>query len=82
MKGGFIMQKLRYLSPFGIVVLIALFCVCLVGFMQYRFNTNPKTAQRMETYAGMYIVAFDITLAIAIADMYGLDLGVLGTIGI
>ncbi|MFL6195213.1 MAG: UbiA family prenyltransferase [Thermoanaerobaculia bacterium] len=59
------------LSPWFYAALVALFLVCLVGFFQYRFHTNRKTAKRMETYAGMYIVAFDIILAIAIAAQYG-----------
>jgi 4-hydroxybenzoate polyprenyltransferase len=55
--------------------LIALFLVCLVGFFQFRFRTSPKTAKRMEIYAGMYIVAFDLVLAVAILGRYGLELG-------
>ncbi len=47
-------------------VLIALFGVCLIGFFQYRWQTSPKTARRMETYAGLYIIAFDLVLAIAL----------------
>jgi 4-hydroxybenzoate polyprenyltransferase len=52
--------------------LVALFGVCLVGFFQYRFDTNRRTAQRMELYAGMYIIAFDVLLAIAIAGRVGI----------
>jgi hypothetical protein len=54
--------------------LVALFLVTLIGFFQYRFQTSRKTAKRMETYAGMYIVAFDLILAAAIGGMYGVDL--------
>jgi 4-hydroxybenzoate polyprenyltransferase len=54
--------------------LIALFLVCLVGFFQYRFQTSRKTAKRMEIYAGMYILAFDLILAIEIARRYGLQI--------
>jgi hypothetical protein len=53
-------------------MLIALYAVCLVGFFQYRWQTSPRTAKRMEFYAGMYIVAFDLTLAVAIAQHSGL----------
>jgi 4-hydroxybenzoate polyprenyltransferase len=53
-------------------VLVALYVVCLVGFFQYRWQTSPSTAKRMEFYAGMYIVAFDLTLAVAIAQQSGI----------
>ena len=45
--------------------------ICLVGFYQYRFHTSAKTAKRMETYAGMYIIAFDLILAIELISRYG-----------
>ena len=62
------------LSPWFYGALVALFLVCLVGFFQYRLHTNRKTAKRMETYAGMYIIAFDVILAIEIARRFGLEL--------
>lgn len=62
------------LSPWFYAALVALFLVCLVGFFQYRFHTNRKTAKRMEVYAGMYIIAFDLILAAAIAARYGVEL--------
>jgi 4-hydroxybenzoate polyprenyltransferase len=52
--------------------LVALFLVCLAGFFQYRFRTSRKTAKRMEVYAGMYIIAFDVILATAIARKWGI----------
>jgi 4-hydroxybenzoate polyprenyltransferase len=52
----------------------ALFLVCLVGFAQFRWRTSPETAKRMETYAGIYVVAFDLLLAAFIAGRYGLAL--------
>ncbi len=55
-------------------LLLALFCVCLTGFFQYRFHTNANTAKRMETYAGIYMIAFDIILAITISVHYGIRL--------
>ncbi len=61
------------LSPWFYAVLIALYIVCLTGFLQFRFNTNRKNAHRMEAYAGMYIIAFDLTLAIEIARKYGIE---------
>lgn len=62
------------LSPWFFAALVALFLVCLVGFFQYRFRTSPKTARRMELYAGMYIVAFDLILAIEIVRKHGIVL--------
>lgn len=53
------------------IALVALFGVCMIGFFQYRFWTTPKTARRMGTYAGMYIVAFDLILAIELGRTYG-----------
>lgn len=63
------------LSRWFYIALIALFVVCLVGFLQYRFDTTPRTAKRMEIYAGMYIVAFDLILAVEIVRRYGLVFG-------
>jgi 4-hydroxybenzoate polyprenyltransferase len=61
------------LSPWFYGALTLLFLVCLVGFFQYRFHTNRKTAKRMETYAGVYVVAFDVILAAEIARRYGIQ---------
>ena len=55
--------------------LAALFVVCLFAFFQFRFRTSRKTAKMMETYAGIYIIAFDIILAVAISHRFGLTLG-------
>ena len=52
----------------------ALFLVCLVGFVQFRWWTSPETAKRMEMYAGIYVVAFDLLLAAFIVGRYGLAL--------
>ena len=62
------------LSPWFYAALVLLFLVCLTGFFQYRFHTNRKTAKRMETYAGMYVIAFDVILAVEIARLYGIRL--------
>jgi hypothetical protein len=59
------------LSPWFYAALLTLFAVCMVGFLQYRFHTNAQTAKRMETYAGLYIVAFDLALAAEIIRLYG-----------
>lgn len=57
--------------PWFFAALVALFLVCLAGYFDYRFHTNRRTAQRMEFYAGMYIVAFDLILAGAILQQHG-----------
>ncbi|MBU0479718.1 MAG: UbiA family prenyltransferase [Proteobacteria bacterium] len=61
------------LSPLFYTVLVLLFLVCLAGLFQFRFNTNSKTAKRMETYAGLYIIAFDLTLAVEIIHAFSID---------
>jgi hypothetical protein len=53
------------------VWLLVLFLVCMIGFFQYRFWTSPSTARRMATYAGLYIVAFDLALAVELGRTYG-----------
>lgn len=60
------------LSRWFYIVLIALFCICLNGLYQFRFHTNTKNAKLMEKYAGAYIIAFDLTLAIEIIRIYGI----------
>lgn len=54
--------------------LVGLFMICLVGFFQYRLHTSPKTAKRMETFAGMYIIAFDLILAFELIRSHGVEL--------
>ncbi len=60
------------LSIWFYIILIILFLVTLVGLLQFRFNTNSKTAKRMETYAGIYIIAFDLTLAVEIVRKFSI----------
>ncbi len=60
------------LSIWFYVALVALFALCLVGFFQYLRHTSAKTAKRLETYAGMYIIAFDLILAVEIARKFGI----------
>jgi 4-hydroxybenzoate polyprenyltransferase len=60
------------LTPWFYLALIVLYAVCLNGFFQFRFHTSPKTAKRMELYAGMYIIAFDLILALEIGRKLGL----------
>jgi len=55
------------------VALILLFAFCLVGYFQYRFWTTPKTARRMEAYAGLYIAAFDLILIFELGRTHGIS---------
>ena len=57
------------------ILLVVLFLVCMIGFLQYRLQTSPTTARRMETYAGFYILAFDLALAMELGRTYGVTLG-------
>ncbi|MBT6156641.1 MAG: UbiA family prenyltransferase [Planctomycetaceae bacterium] len=61
------------LSAWFYVLLVLLFMVCMVGFFQFRFQTSPTTAHRMEIYAGIYIFAFDLALAIELGRTYGIQ---------
>jgi 4-hydroxybenzoate polyprenyltransferase len=61
------------LSPWFYGVLVVLFLVCLNGLIRFRCHTCTATARHMEAYAGMYIVAFDLTLAVEIARRFGLS---------
>jgi 4-hydroxybenzoate polyprenyltransferase len=61
------------LSPFFYITLIILFLICCVGLWQFRFNTCRRTAKTMEVYAGMYIIAFDLTLAVELIRKNGLE---------
>ena len=61
------------LSHWFYIVLIVLFCVCCNGLYQFRVHTNTKNAKLMEKYAGVYIIAFDLTLAIEIIRIYGIN---------
>ena len=66
------------LSAWFYVWLLMLFLVCMVGFLQYRFHTTPATARRMETYAGLYVVAFDLALAVELGRTYGITFAGIG----
>lgn len=55
------------------VALAALFVLCLAGFFDYRFRTTRGSARRMELYAGLYIIAFDLILAFEIGRRFGLE---------
>lgn len=58
-----------------LVALIVLFGFCLIGFVQFRRRPNRPHAKLLETYAGMYIVAFDLILAAFLVGRQGLTWG-------
>jgi 4-hydroxybenzoate polyprenyltransferase len=60
------------LSVWFYVWLLVLFLVCMIGFFQYRFSTTRATARRMEIYAGLYVVVFDLALAVELGRTYGI----------
>lgn len=62
------------LSKWFYGLLVLLFAICLFGFAQYYLQTSPRTARRMEVYAGLYIVVFDLALAIELGRAFGLEL--------
>ena len=59
-------------SSWFYVALGALYAVCLFGFFQYRFRPTPRHAKMMEVYAGMYMIVFDLLVALELARKYGL----------
>ena len=54
------------------IALIVLYAVCLFGYFQYRFRPTPRHAKMMEVYAGMYMIVFDLLVAVELARKYGL----------
>ncbi|NTV15462.1 MAG: UbiA family prenyltransferase [Desulfobulbaceae bacterium] len=60
------------LAPWFYGVLLALFGLCLVGYCQFRTRPCAATAKRLADYAGLYIVAFDLTLAVALVGRFGI----------
>jgi len=61
------------LSTWFYIVLVILYFVCVRGFYQFRVDTNARNAKRLETYAGMYIIAFDLILAVEIVRKVGVE---------
>lgn len=56
--------------------LVAVFVVILVGNIQYLREPTSKRADRMETYAGLYIVLFHAIVAVAVAVEVGISVGI------
>ena len=61
------------LSHWFYAMVVLLFIASAIGHAQYRLQTSTATARRMELYAGVYIVAFDLALAFELARKYGID---------
>jgi 4-hydroxybenzoate polyprenyltransferase len=57
------------------LALIVLYLICLAGFFQFRFRTTPRSAKMMEIYAGVYMIVFDILVAVEIVRLRGMELG-------
>jgi 4-hydroxybenzoate polyprenyltransferase len=55
------------------IALAVLYLVCLAGFFQYRFHPTPRHAKMMEVYAGMYMIVFDLLVAVELGRKYGLS---------
>ena len=56
-------------------VLMTLFLICMIGFIQYRLDTSSRTGSRMELYSGIYILSFDLALAIELGRTFGIQFG-------
>ena len=60
------------LSSWFYFILVILFLICLQGFIQFRLHPSARTAKWIEKYAGFYMIAFDLTLVVAIFKGYGI----------
>lgn len=54
---------------------LGLLALVTAGVLDYRMRPSPGRAARLKDYTGLYIVAFDILLAVALVRVYGLVLG-------
>lgn len=54
--------------------LVVVFFVILAGNIQYLRGPTTERAERMETYAGLYIVAFHAIVAISVALAVGIEI--------
>jgi 4-hydroxybenzoate polyprenyltransferase len=58
-------------SAWFYVAVIALLLVTLGTFIRFRRNTNARTAKAIERNAGLYLIAFDLILAVELVRMQG-----------
>lgn len=61
------------LSRWFYALLVVLFLLCMIGYVQYRRETSAKNAHRMEIYSGVYILSFDLALAIELGRSFGIQ---------
>lgn len=62
------------LSVWFFTALVALFLATLYSYAAFIRNMSSTTARQLEKVAGMYIIAFDLTLAIELIHKYGVTL--------
>ncbi|MEX2155058.1 MAG: UbiA family prenyltransferase [Gemmatimonadaceae bacterium] len=58
-------------SPWFYVAIVALFLITLGTFVRFRLHTSTATAKALERNAGLYLIAFDLVLAIELIRMHG-----------
>lgn len=63
------------LSVWFYVAVFTLFGLSLIGVIHYAAKATPAAAARLELYAGVYIVAFDLILAVEVARHFGFEVG-------
>jgi 4-hydroxybenzoate polyprenyltransferase len=56
-----------------LAVIVILFGVCTVGFLQYCLHTTPATARRMEACSRLHLFALNATVAVELARTRGID---------
>lgn len=58
-------------SPWFYVAVTTLFLVTLGTFIRFRLNTSTRTAKALERNAGIYLIAFDLILAVELIRLHG-----------
>ncbi|MGH7637169.1 MAG: UbiA family prenyltransferase [Gemmatimonadaceae bacterium] len=58
-------------SAWFYVAVVILLVVTLGTFIRFRTNTNAQTAKALERNAGLYLIAFDLVLAVELVRMQG-----------
>jgi len=53
------------------VAVLLLFVITLGTFLRFRTHTTTRTAKALERNAGIYLIAFDLILAIELIRMHG-----------
>jgi 4-hydroxybenzoate polyprenyltransferase len=56
------------------VALVVLYAICFIGFLQYRTRPTPRHAKMMEVYAGMYMIVFDLLVAVELGRKFGVHI--------